>query len=406
MGIPDIQAEEYNYDLPHDFIALRPAESRDASRLLVMRKEGLSDDLFRNLLSYLPSPAVMVFNETRVVQARLPFIKESGAGIEVFCLEPLKPLAEVYSALSCPSPVEWRCMVGNAKKWKAGDLKMNLQDGIILYAEYPEREEQTFRVRFRWTPESLSFGEVLEKAGQTPLPPYIHRPAEENDKDRYQTVFARNSGSVAAPTAGLHFTPQVMAALGKSGIESIRLSLHVGAGTFKPLANGGIRSHHMHTEQLSVPVSEIIRLRDSLLPVIAVGTTSVRTIESLFWFGVKLHQGYKEGFSIQQWDPYQLPTSLSRRQALDQVIGYCNRNRIDELRGTTSLMIVPGYRFMITDILLTNFHQPKSSLLLLVAAFAGNRWRDAYSYALNNKFRFLSYGDACLFFKDPPSSPV
>jgi S-adenosylmethionine:tRNA ribosyltransferase-isomerase len=393
-----INPDDYTYNLPVENIASYPLVERDASRLLVVRKEGISEDVFHSLHHHLPGDSLMILNETRVVQARLKFRKSTGAAIEIFCLEPLRPAQEIYSAFSVSSPVVWRCLVGNAKKWKSGILHLPLSDGGELTANMLTSENDTRHIEFSWTPAEKSFGEVLELAGTTPLPPYIPREAESSDKERYQTVFARINGSVAAPTAGLHFSPNVFASLAEKNITTATLNLHVGAGTFKPLGGGALQKHEMHNEQLSISLETLKLLAGFEGKIISVGTTTVRTLETLYWFGVKLLADATSTFSLDQWEPYQLPQGIHRKTALAQVLNFCDRHHIETLCGNTRLMIVPGYRFGLSDILITNFHQPRSTLLLLVAAFAGNNWRNAYNYALEHHFRMLSYGDSCLFF--------
>lgn len=393
-----IKCEDYSYALPSDRIAVYPLANRESSRLLMLKDGIITEDVFSKIASYLPASSLMVLNETRVVQARLNFVKPTGAKIEVFCLEPLFPSSEVYTAFSVSSAVRWRCLVGNARKWKSENLRLPLPSGGELIASRLSTDGDTSEIEFSWTPAQLSFGEVLEMIGHTPLPPYLHRKAEEEDKSRYQTVFARNDGSVAAPTAGLHFTDAVFQHLNEKGIRQAWLSLHVGAGTFKPLGEGNISEHRMHSEQMSIPLSTIETLKENPQKIIAVGTTSVRTLESLYWFGVKLSQTPDAEFRIGQWESYALNQDLSRGAALENVIRYCHNHQMEELRGITTMMIVPSYKFKMTDVLITNFHQPRSTLLLLVAAFAGSDWRKAYEYAINNNFRMLSYGDSCLFY--------
>ncbi len=393
-----INMEDYHYPLPQERIAEYPVEVRDRSKLLITGADGIREDRFYSLTDHLPGNGLIVFNNTRVIRARLLFRKETGARIEVFCLEPVEPTAEVNKAFEATSGVTWKCLIGNAKKWRSGVLELQLGDAV-LYAERIGEEENAFLVRFRWDPPALSFAHIIEEAGKIPLPPYIDREAEEEDARRYQTIYARHNGSVAAPTAGLHFTDEVMASLREKNIRFGNVILHVGAGTFKPVADEDIRDHLMHTEQLVIERKLILQLLDQSEYVLAVGTTSMRTLESLYWFGNILEDDPDAEFSIRQWTPYGDRKAVATRDALQNVLSYMDRNALEEISGETSLIIVPGYEFRIVDILLTNFHMPKSTLLLLVAAFAGEAWKASYQYALEHDFRFLSYGDSCLFFR-------
>jgi len=400
-----INIANYDYQLPEERIALFPVEPRDASKLLVARPNGLiTDDIFRNIHTYLPENSLLIFNETRVVHARLLFQKITGAKIEIFCLGPAGD-REINQALSSPSPVKWKTLVGGAKRWKEGRLTLNFdtREGYrgVLYATKKGRQEEIFEVEFEWHPARLSFAEVLEAAGQIPLPPYIHREATSEDEDRYQTVYARVNGSVAAPTAGLHFTNEVLDALEKKNIVRQRVILHVGAGTFRPVDADDARTHQMHEEEYVVERETIeFFLNHFNHTKILVGTTTVRTMESLYLVGKNLLNGVAptQAVHVGQWDAYKGPFP-EPTQALEAVLHYLDSHNIERIKGTTRLMIVPGFPFRFVDILITNFHQPRSTLLLLVAAFYGPDWLKAYHYALDNNFRFLSYGDACLFFR-------
>ncbi len=393
-----LNISDYSYDLPHHRIAEHPVANRDHSRLLLANRSGISEARFYDLPVKLPGGGMMVFNDTRVIRARLVFAKDTGARIEVFCLEPVSPYAEISKAFGARSPVQWKCLVGNARKWRGGKLSMSL-DGVSLHAEKIEQIDDTFIVEFSWHPERVSFAEILEKAGKVPLPPYIEREAEDEDVLRYQTIYARHDGSVAAPTAGLHFTENVLDALNAKSITMDSVILHVSAGTFKPVDRDDIREHEMHNEQIIVGrklVEDIMRNEGSLT---AVGTTSMRTLESIYWYGTMLIENNKAPFAVTQWLPYRDNPKISRYKAMEAVLRKMDKEKSEELAGNTSLIIVPGYGFHVADILLTNFHMPRSTLLLLVAAFYGPRWRDAYAYALEHDFRFLSYGDSCLFFR-------
>jgi S-adenosylmethionine:tRNA ribosyltransferase-isomerase len=403
-GSSGLNMEHYFYELPQERIAEYPVPQRDLSRLLVMRGDRPEEDIFRNLPAYLPDGGMMVFNDTRVIRARLVFRKATGARIEVFCLEPMEPSAEISLAFGAASPVVWKCLIGNAKKWRSGKLLSMLDSPSGAFSFIAERTGEidgAFMVRFSWDPAGLSFARVLEEAGKVPLPPYIQREAEEADISRYQTVYARYDGSVAAPTAGLHFTDDVMEAIRKKNILTGNVTLHVSAGTFKPVSHADIHDHEMHTEQLVIRRRLVEDLLANKGSVTAVGTTSMRTLESLYWYGHMLAHDPEAGFHVTQWYPYQERNAQwSAGQSLQRVLKYMHDRGLEEIHGTTSLIIIPSYRFRIVDILVTNFHMPRSTLLLLVAAFAGEKWREAYQYALGHGFRFLSYGDSCLFYRN------
>jgi S-adenosylmethionine:tRNA ribosyltransferase-isomerase len=403
----NIRIEDFDYPLPEEQIAQFPLEVRDTSRLLMLKDNHISEDTFSNIATYLPPDSLLISNETRVVHARLLFRKPSGSRIEIFCLEPVEPTHDIQLAFQQQNSCTWKCLVGNARRWKSGPLQLeSLLEGkpITLFANKVERNEATFLIRFEWTPGAMTFAHVLEHFGKIPLPPYISREASDNDNIRYQTVFARNDGSVAAPTAGLHFTDKVLSSLSQKNIQTTTVTLHVGAGTFKPVTSETIGEHHMHYEQVIVSVAllkEILKYKECHITL--VGTTTVRTLESVYWQGVKWlkHPALNPVMHIEQWDPY-LDVSekpVSTEDALQCVIDTLKRFELTELHGETSLMIAPGYTYHISDAIITNFHQPRSTLLLLVAAFVGKQWETAYNYALSNDFRFLSYGDSCLFFK-------
>jgi len=401
--ISGLKIDDYTYELPATRIASYPLEQRDQSKLLVSAGESISEARFSELADFLEPGSLMVLNNTRVVQARLEFFKETGARIEIFCLEPLTPVTDVQQALGHSSPVTWQCLVGNAKKWKAGQLSLeNKASRLKLSADMLSRKGEEFEIAFSWEPASLSFGQILEQAGKTPLPPYITRDASESDKKAYQTVFAKDDGSVAAPTAGLHFTPAVFDALQQKDIGHRFLTLHVGAGTFKPVSSDTIGGHQMHREQFLVQRDLLEDLVQHQGKIVSVGTTSMRTLESLYWLGVKILNGYhaENGFAcIDQWEPYLTGSRPGLKESLVAILQYLHRHGLENLRGETALIIVPGYTFKLVDVLVTNFHQPRSTLLMLVAAFAGPVWKEAYEFALKNDFRFLSYGDSCLFFR-------
>ena len=403
-NVQNINIAEYDYPLPDERIAKYPLAERDASKLLVLKNNKIGEDHFRNIGAYLPEKSVLVFNETKVVRARLQFVKESGAAIEVFCLEPITGNGDYQLAFSAGSPVEWHCLVGNSRRWKDGFLTMPLKikgEDVLLKAERVEKTDAYSVVRFSWEPAEISFAEVLEHAGEIPLPPYLHREAEPSDRDRYQTVFAKYEGSVAAPTASLHLTKPLIAKLKEMGHTIEEVTLHVGAGTFRPVATDTIGEHEMHSESIIVKKQCIEHLHDNIdRTIIPVGTTSMRTIESVYWIGVMLlEQGFEErNLHVNQWFPYQDREKLpSTKESLEAILKYLETHHLDALHATTALMIAPSCPIMMTKALITNFHQPKSTLLLLVSALIGDRWKEAYKFALDHDFRFLSYGDSCLF---------
>ncbi|MGN0033633.1 MAG: S-adenosylmethionine:tRNA ribosyltransferase-isomerase [Candidatus Limimorpha sp.] len=402
--VKNINIADFDYPLPDERIAKYPLAERDASKLLVMQGENIREDRFCNIGKYLPSNSLLVLNETKVVRARLQFFKESGAEIEIFCLEPVSYNGDYQLVFASGSSVEWRCLVGNSRRWKSGALSMHLrikEKEVILKAERIERDDSYSIIQFSWEPAEISFAEVLETAGEIPLPPYLHREAEPSDRDRYQTVFAKNEGSVAAPTASLHLTKPLMAKLKECGHSFDEVTLHVGAGTFRPVASDTIGGHDMHSESIIVKKSFIENLLSNIdRTIIPVGTTSMRTIESLYWIGVMMiEQGYDErDIHVSQWFPYQERDIIpSAADSLEAIMKYLETHKLDALHATTALMIAPSCPIKVTKALITNFHQPKSTLLLLVCALIGERWKEAYSYALGHGFRFLSYGDSCLF---------
>ena len=407
-NVQNINIAEYDYPLPEERIAKYPLKERDASKLLILKNNEIFQNHFRNIGNYLPEKSVLVFNETKVVRARLQFVKESGAAIEVFCLEPITGNGDYQLAFSAGSPVEWHCLVGNSRRWKETGSGPSLQmplnikgKDVVLKAERLEKNDAYSVVRFSWEPAEISFAEVLEHAGEIPLPPYLHREAEPSDRDRYQTVFAKYEGSVAAPTASLHLTKPLIAKLKDMGHTIEEVTLHVGAGTFRPVATDTIGEHEMHSESIIVKKKCIEHLHDNIgRTIIPVGTTSMRTIESVYWIGVMLiEQGFEErNLHVNQWFPYQDREKLpSAKESLEAILKYLEMHHLDTLHATTALMIAPSCPIMMTKALITNFHQPKSTLLLLVSALIGEKWKEAYKFALENDFRFLSYGDSCLF---------
>jgi len=405
--IPDININEFDYHLPEDKIAQFPLSGRDESKLLIYKRGLISEDIFKNIPNHLPENSLLVFNETKVIRARLLFRKSNGATIELFCLEPILPTRELQQAFEQNSGVVWKCMVGNSRRWKSGKLQKSISNNgstfVLSAVRLQQMQDQSF-IRFEWEPSALSFSEILVHTGIIPLPPYMKREAIKSDAERYQTIYARAEGSVAAPTAGLHFTAAVFQKLDQKKIDRVDLTLHVGAGTFKPVTQNEIKNHEMHFEKILIHKNMVQQILNHLSEnITVVGTTSMRTVESLYWFGVKLMIDKKspEEIDIKQWDSYDpiYNCEIRPRDSLMEVLNYMRKHSLETVSGQTQLMIVPGYRFRIPNILITNFHMPKSTLLLLVSAFIGKGWKEAYDYALGHDFRFLSYGDACLFFK-------
>ena len=454
----EILIEDYNYPLPDERIAKYPLAKRDTSKLLVYRDGQVSEDGFAHVGEYLSPSSLLVYNNTRVIQARLEFHKKSlgvtselaqsateplnseasrGARIEIFCLEPLVP-HDYQLSLGSTEGCTWKCMIGNAKKWKTGALSLTttLSSGqeVTLFAEKGEQTGNTFVVRFWWnTPafnlspltsnQNISFAEILDAVGELPIPPYLNRKTEESDKTTYQTVYSRIKGSVAAPTAGLHFTDEVLDGLRAKGVQTAEVTLHVGAGTFQPVKVANANEHTMHTEVIAVTRETIQTLRDHVGDIVAVGTTSMRTLESLYFLGVGVQEfrslgvlispegsndysqaNVQEQLSVAQFAPYTREYTLSTRDALQALVDYLDATGQDVLHAETQIMIKPGYQFRVVDKLITNFHQPKSTLLLLVSAFVGGDWHTIYDYALAHDFRFLSYGDSSILFRRNPAS--
>mgnify|MGYP003291061724 FL=1 len=396
-----IKISEFNYPLPDERIAKFPLANRDESKLLVYRQGEVSEDRFTSLPNYLEPGEMMVFNNTKVIQARLHFRKETGALIEVFCLEPIAPNDYVLS-FQQTKKCSWLCMVGNLKKWKEGTLKREVEvkgKNITLSATRGECRGTSHWIDFEWDDDSLTFADVLEAVGELPIPPYLNRETQESDKQTYQTVYSKIKGSVAAPTAGLHFTERVLKALDEKGIDREELTLHVGAGTFKPVKSEEIEGHEMHTEYISVNKGTIEKLIAHGGKTIAVGTTSVRTLESLYYIGILIHlnpEANQEELHVKQWMPYEPHPALTPVESLQNILDYLNRNNMEALHTSTQIIIAPGYEYKIVKKIVTNFHQPQSTLLLLVSAFVKGDWKKIYDYALSHDFRFLSYGDSSL----------
>jgi len=398
-----LKIEDYTYDLPNDRIAAYPLQERDASKLLIYKSGNIQEDVYRNVASHIPENSLLVFNQTKVVNARLLFKKDTGGLIEIFCLEPHSQYPEIQTALLQKNKVWWNCMVGGASKWKPGML-LSVQHAtpdFTLNAAIVERQSGSFTIEFTWDAD-LSFAEVLHHIGKVPIPPYLHRESEKSDEQRYQTIYAKEEGSVAAPTAGLHFTDTVFKSFEEKHIDKAFVTLHVGAGTFKPVKSETMDGHDMHTEWIEVEASAIQKLLQHAGNIIAVGTTSMRMLESLYWIGAKLLMGIKpEGdVAIAQWEPYELKTEATVTEALQAITAYLASNNIQRLVTRTQILIAPGYKCRVIRGLVTNFHQPQSTLLLLVAAITSNNWRSIYNHALNNGYRFLSYGDGSLIWAD------
>lgn len=405
----NLSIADFTYHLPNESIAKHPLEERDNSKLLVYKSGSIINSTYKNVSEFLPEGSLLIFNNTKVVEARLLFQKPTGGVIEIFCLEPEDQYKDIASAMLQKGPVRWKCFVGGASKWKHG---MKLQKivnedrgKIVLEASIAGRLSDCFIIELSWQPQDLTFAEVLHLAGFIPLPPYLHREVEEEDKNRYQTIYAKNDGSVAAPTAGLHFTDSIFKKLAAKNIQKEFVTLHVGAGTFKPVKAATMEAHEMHAEFIDVTAEAIQKLIAFLdKTIVAVGTTSLRTIESLYWMGVKVcvqKDITLDELVIHQWDPYDVyPAGITAAEALQGLIDWMLKKGLTRLITKTQILIAPAYQLQIAKGIITNFHQPQSTLLLLVSAVAGRKWKEIYQYALDNDFRFLSYGDGCLLWPD------
>jgi len=395
----NIRITDYSYDLPDERIARYPLPERDRSKLLVWDGKSITDTLFSEFPSYIGEDDLLVFNNTRVIRARLVFRKESGARIEIFCLEPHQPF-DFAMNLSSPGKVEWKCLIGNLKRWKTGLLKTSINhqgSQVTLTAEKAGYEADSFIVRFSWDNERLAFADILTAMGHMPIPPYLNRDDEESDVTDYQTIYASVNGSVAAPTAGLHFTPAIFSALAEKGVQKSEITLHVSAGTVRPVKSELICDHMMHTEHFYITSEVLKTIRGKRIT--AVGTTSVRALESLYWLGIKAAEGLLTDESlpfVSQWDPYEHDPGTGTDASLGHLIRFMEDRGIDKIEAGTDIIIVPGYRFRLVSNMVTNFHQPRSTLLLLVAAFTGDSWKKIYDHALGSGYRFLSYGDSML----------
>ncbi len=396
----NIRINDFTYNLPEEQIAKYPISERDNSKILIHKNGSIKEDVFRNSPNYIPENGQLVFNNTRVIHARLFFRKTTGAKIEIFCLEPVTP-ADYEISFQQKERVVWKCMVGNSKKWKTGVLNREVEiDGetIELLATKIEQEGNSFLIEFNWN-KPISFAEIIEHTGTLPIPPYLNRETEESDEDTYQTVYAKIDGSVAAPTAGLHFTDAVLKTVAAKNIAIKEITLHVGAGTFQPVKSETISGHKMHHETVIIQKNIIEGFIENHDAIIAVGTTSVRSLESLFWLGVQLENGAfnQNNPEVLQWEPYNTEVKISTKKSLKNIVDYLNKTNRSAIQFSTQIIILPGYKFKIISGMFTNFHQPQSTLLLLISAFLGDEWRKVYDYALANNFRFLSYGDSNLY---------
>ncbi len=400
--IQNITIEDYNYDLPETNIAKYPLAERDQSKLLVYKNGEIQDQQFQDLHKMLPENSLLVFNNTKVIRARLFFRKSTGALIEIFVLDPVEP-ADYAQNFQQTEKCCWKCIVGNARKWKSGKLTLSVQINnkeIHLNATVNSQTEDGRIIEFSWDNSNFTFSEILEAAGNIPIPPYLNRESEASDLQRYQTVYSKIKGSVAAPTAGLHFTDSVFNNLKKANIKTAELTLHVGAGTFKPVKANEIGKHEMHTEHILVSKAFIQQLLEGNKSIIAVGTTSIRTLESLYYLGAQIIQNTNidsVNLKVKQWEAYAIQKLYSKEEVLNAIISYLNKHNLDSLNASTQIIIAPGYKFKIVKGMITNFHQPKSTLLLLISAFLGSKWKEIYEHALQNNYRFLSYGDSNLY---------
>lgn len=401
-----ISIEDYSYHLPQENIAIYPLSKRDESKLLIYNNNDIKVSQYKNISQYLPQDCSLIFNNTKVVEARLYFKKETGGEIEIFCLEPANQYKDITEAMLSKQKVLWKCLVGGAKKWKDENLVLNVEhikESFKLFAKKIEKQNDYFLIEFTWENIDLSFAEILHYAGEIPLPPYLNRNAEESDKKSYQTVYAKNDGSVAAPTAGLHFTKEVLNSLTEKKVHQKFVTLHVGAGTFKPVKAKTMQEHVMHSEFIEVEIDfieHVINYHNK--PIIAVGTTSLRTIESLYWFGIKANENKlhnEDSLVLNQWECYEMPQHYSIKEAYEFLLIWMKNNNVSKFIAKTQIIIAPGYELKVAQAIITNFHQPKSTLLLLIAAVVGNNWKKIYDYALLNNFRFLSYGDGSLLWK-------
>ena len=398
----NIKITDFTYALPDERIAKYPLNKRDKSKLLTWKNGEIKEDIFENCFNYLPKNSQLVFNNTRVIHARLFFRKSTGAKIEIFCLEPVEP-SDYQIAFQETQKVSWKCMVGNSKKWKSGKLLGEIQvngEQVLIEVEKKAQEGNSFIIEFIWN-KPVTFSEIIETAGELPIPPYLNRDTEESDEETYQTVYAKVEGSVAAPTAGLHFTEDVINELQFKNINTTEITLHVGAGTFQPVKSETIEGHSMHHEKVIIPKSIIQGFKENPKKIIAVGTTSVRSLESLYWLGLQLENRTfnLKNPEVLQWEPYENLAKIDMQKSLQNILDFLDKSDLNEIQFSTQIIILPGYDFKIISGMFTNFHQPQSTLLLLISAFLGEDWKRVYEYALQNNFRFLSYGDSNLYLK-------
>jgi S-adenosylmethionine:tRNA ribosyltransferase-isomerase len=412
MHPKNLSINDFDYDLPEEKIAVYPLPERDQSKLLIYKNGNISQDIYRNIADHLPENSFLVFNDTRVIKARILFQKPTGATVEIFCLEPHEKINDYAVVLQQTNSTRWKCMIGGAGKWKEKFLQKKLfinDEEIELKAGLVEKLNDAYVVELSWTPGHFSFAEIIDHAGETPLPPYIKRKAEESDAERYQSIYSHYEGSVAAPTAGLHFTERIFSSFKEKNIQKGFVTLHVGAGTFKPVKSENMEGHEMHAEWIDVSTDFIGKLIENIShPVLCVGTTSIRTVESLYWMGLKTILNSEiefEDLKINQWEVYEelSKANLPAKESLTSLLNYLVNKNLNRLFIQTQIIIAPGYKWKIANGMVTNFHQPKSTLLLLVSAMISDRWKEVYNYALNHQFRFLSYGDGCLFFNDQNS---
>lgn len=400
-----LSINDFNYHLPDEKIAKHPLAKRDESKLLVFKSGKISESQYKQLDEYLPAESLLIFNNTKVVEARLIFTKPTGGQIEIFCLEPHEQYPDITTAMLQKSKVWWKCLVGGAKKWKDASINKRIGDDLTIEAKKIEQLPDCFIIELSWNNDTITFAEILHFAGLIPLPPYLNREAEETDKNTYQTIYAKHDGSVAAPTAGLHFTEALFGKLAAKNIHCDFVTLHVGAGTFKPVKAATMDAHEMHTEFIDVSIELIEKLlQQHPKSIIAVGTTSLRTIESLYWLGVKVNNqksivNESAVPTVSQWDAYDLPQNILLKDALEALMHWMKAQRLQRLITKTQIIIAPGYQLKVAQGLVTNFHQPQSTLLLLIASIVGDNWKMMYDYALKNDYRFLSYGDGCLLIK-------
>jgi len=415
MHPKNLSISDFDYSLPEEKIAVYPLKKRDESKLLVYKNGIISEDIYRNIVNHLPENSFLIFNDTKVIKARMLFKKITGTVIEIFCLEPYEKINDYAVVLAKKKSVRWKCMIGGAGKWKEKFLEKEMKinnEKIVLKAALIEKLSDAYVAELSWNPGNYSFAEIIDHAGETPLPPYIKRKAEESDSETYQTIYSAHEGSVAAPTAGLHFTKEIFSSLKKKNIDTGFVTLHVGAGTFKPVKSASMGGHEMHAEWIDVSTNFIEQLIQNLSnEVFCVGTTSVRTVESLYWMGLKTFLNPQiefESLKIEQWEVYEkelFSQNISAKDCLTSLLNYLTNKKLDRFFIQTQIIIAPGYPFKIIDGMVTNFHQPKSTLLLLVAAMIGKKWKEIYEYALLHEFRFLSYGDGCLIYRHLDISP-